>query len=201
MQGLAVYFAMDNNTTCNWALTSDVMRQYHDTEWGIPQHNDQKLFEFLILDAFQAGLSWSTILNKRQNFRDAFDEFDYQKVAVYNEAKVLELLKNEGIIRNKLKIKAAITNAKAFIKVIEEFGSFDTYFWAFVNHKPIVNHRKTMSDVPVFNIQAEAISKDLKKRGFKFVGPTIIYSILQAAGLVNDHLIGCKRHKEVMAFY
>ncbi len=192
---------MDNTNTCNWALTTDAMRHYHDTEWGVPVHDEQKLFEFLILDAFQAGLSWSTILNKRQHFREAFDGFDWEKVAVYNEAKELELLQNKGIIRNKLKVKAAITNAKAFIKIREEFGSFDTYLWAFVNHKPIVNHFKTMGDVPAVSPQAEALSKDLKKRGFKFVGPTIIYAFMQAAGLVNDHLVCCKRHKEVMAFY
>ena len=192
---------MDEPNTCNWALTTDAMRHYHDTEWGVPVHDDQKLFEFLILDAFQAGLSWSTILNKRQHFRDAFDAFDWKKVAVYNEAKELELLQNKGIIRNKLKVKAAITNAKAFIKIREEFGSFDTYLWAFVNHEPIVNHYKTMGDVPAVNPQAEALSKDLKKHGFKFVGPTIIYAFMQAAGLVNDHLVSCNRHKEVMAFY
>lgn len=192
---------MDNTNTCNWALTSNVMRLYHDTEWGIPVHDDQKLFEFLILDAFQAGLSWSTILNKRQHFRDAFDGFDWEKIAVYTEAKELELLQNKGIIRNKLKVKAAITNAKAYIKIREEFGSFDTYLWAFVNHKPIVNHFETMAQVPAVSAQAEALSKDLKKRGFKFVGPTIIYAFMQAAGLVNDHLVSCKRHKAVMAFY
>lgn len=192
---------MDNTNTCNWALTTDAMRHYHDTEWGVPVHDEQKLFEFLILDAFQAGLSWSTILNKRQHFRAAFDGFDWEKVAIYNEAKELELLQNKGIIRNKLKVKAAITNAKAFIKIREEFGSFDTYLWAFVNHKPIVNHFITMADVPAVSPQAEAISKDLKKRGFKFVGPTIIYAFMQAAGLVNDHLVCCKRHKEVMEFY
>ncbi len=192
---------MDNTNTCNWALTSVVMRHYHDTEWGIPVHDEQKLFEFLILDAFQAGLSWSTILNKRQHFRYAFDEFDWKKVARYNEAKELELLQNKGIIRNKLKVKAAITNAKAFIKIREEFGSFDTYLWAFVNHKTIVNHYTTMTEVPAVSAEAEALSKDLKKRGFKFVGPTIIYAFMQAAGLVNDHLVSCKRHKEVMAFY
>lgn len=192
---------MDNTNTCNWALTSNVMRLYHDTEWGIPVHDDQKLFEFLILDAFQAGLSWSTILNKRQHFKDAFDGFDWEKIAVYTEAKELELLQNKGIIRNKLKVKAAITNAKAFIKIREEFGSFDTYLWAFVNHKPIINHFKTMADVPAVTDQAEALSKDLKKRGFKFVGSTIIYAFMQAAGLVNDHLVSCTRHKEVVAFY
>ncbi len=192
---------MDNTNTCNWALTSNVMRLYHDTEWGIPVHDDQKLFEFLILDAFQAGLSWSTILNKRQHFRDAFDGFDWEKIAVYTEAKELELLQNKGIIRNKLKVKAAITNAKAYIKIREEFGSFDTYLWAFVDHKPIVNHFETMAQVPAVSAQAEALSKDLKKRDFKFVGPTIIYAFMQAAGLVNDHLVSCRRHKEVMAFY
>lgn len=192
---------MDNTNTCNWALTTDAMRHYHDTEWGVPVHDEQKLFEFLILDTFQAGLSWSTILNKRQHFREAFDAFDWEKVAVYNKDKELELLQNKGIIRNKLKVKAAITNAKAFIKIREEYGSFDTYLWAFVNHKPIVHHFKTMGDVPAISPQAEALSKDLKKRGFKFVGSTIIYAFMQAAGLVNDHIVSCKRHKEVMAFY
>lgn len=192
---------MDNTKTCNWALTSDVMRLYHDTEWGVPVHNDYKLFEYLILDTFQAGLSWSTILNKRQHFKDCFDGFDWEKIAVYNHAKELELLQNKGIIRNKLKVKAAISNAKAYIKIREEFGSFDTYLWAFANHKPIVNHFETMSQVPAVSTQAEVLSKDLKKRGFKFVGSTIIYAFMQAAGLVNDHLLGCRRHKEVMAFY
>lgn len=192
---------MDNTNTCNWALTSDVMHLYHDTEWGIPVHDERKLFEFLILDAFQAGLSWSTILNKRQHFRDAFDGFDWKKVAKYNIAKEQELLQNKGIIRNKLKVKAAISNAKAFIKIREEFGSFDTYLWAFVNHKPIVNHYTTMADVPAVSAEAEALSRDLRKRGFKFVGPTIIYAFMQAAGLVNDHLVSCRRHKEVMASY
>ncbi|SMO33510.1 DNA-3-methyladenine glycosylase I [Saccharicrinis carchari] len=192
---------MDDNNTCNWALTSKAMLHYHNHEWAVPVHDDRKLFEFLILDAFQAGLSWSTILNKRDNFRMAFDGFNWKKVAQYDEPKELELLQNKGIIRNKLKVKAAITNAKAFIKIREEFGSFDTYLWAFVGNTPMVNNYKTMGEIPATNPQAEALSKDLKKRGFKFVGPTIIYAFMQAAGLVNDHLVNCRRHKEVMAFY
>lgn len=177
------------------------MLHYHDTEWGIAVHDDQKLFEFLLLEAFQAGLSWSTILNKRENFSEAFNNFDWQEIAKYNEVKELELLQNKGIIRHKLKIKGAISNAQAFIKVRQEFGSFDSYLWAFVDHKPIVNHFKAMSDIPTTTSEAERLSKDLKKRGFKFVGATVIYAFMQATGMVNDHLTNCKRHKEVMAFY
>ncbi|MGQ1787773.1 MULTISPECIES: DNA-3-methyladenine glycosylase I [unclassified Saccharicrinis] len=192
---------MDKHETCQWGTTSEIMLQYHNTEWGVPVHDDRKLFEYLILDAFQAGLSWSTILNKRENFRKAFDHFDWKKIALYSESKEAELLQDSGIIRNKLKVKAAITNAQAFMKVIEEHGSFDAYIWRFVGNKPIVNQFKTMSDIPAVSPEAEVMSKDLKKRGFKFVGPTIIYAFMQAAGMVNDHIINCKRHEEVKALY
>jgi len=190
-----------NINICDWALVNEKMIAYHDTEWGVPVHNDLKLFEFLILDAFQAGLSWSTILNKRENFRLAFDKFDWKIVAEYDEAKIESLLNDQGIIRNKLKIKAAVTNAKYFQKVVEEFGSFDKYLWGFIDNKTIVNQHKTMSDIPAVSKEAEIISKDLKKRGFKFVGPTIIYAFMQAAGLVNDHIISCKRYEEVKTHY
>ena len=192
---------MDNTESCDWGNTSTIMKHYHDTEWGVPVHNDRKHFEFLILDGFQAGLSWSTILNKRESFRKAFDDFDWEKVAVYSDSKESDLLQNKNIIRNKLKIKATITNAKAFIKVREEFGSFDKYIWAFFDNKPIINHHKKMSDIPAVTPMAEVISKDLKKRGFKFVGPTIIYAYMQAAGMVNDHIVSCNRYKEVMQYY
>ena len=181
---------------CGWAK-KDLDVEYHDTEWGVPVHDDRKLFEFLVLDAFQAGLSWSTILNKRENFRKAFDNFDYHKIAKYNQAKIDELLQNEGIIRNKLKINATITNAKAFIQVQNEFGSFDKYIWSFTGGKTIINSRKEMSDIPATSIESDAMSKDLKKRGFKFAGSTICYAIMQAAGMVNDHLVSCFRYNEI----
>ncbi len=192
---------MNNSETCDWCVGSKLMQQYHDTEWGVPVHDDRKLFEFILLDSFQAGLSWSTILNKREHFKLAFDNFDWIKISQYSDSKELELLQNKGIIRNKLKIKATISNAKAFIKVREEFGSFDSYIWNFVNNQPIVNQFKTSDEIPAVSEEAELISKDLKKRGFKFVGPTIIYAFMQAAGLVNDHLISCKRHQEVQTYY
>lgn len=192
---------MENHETCQWATVNEKMQHYHDTEWGVPVHDDKKLFEFLILDSFQAGLSWNTILNKRENFSDAFDQFDWKKMTTYTLEKEQELLQNAGIIRNKLKVKAAITNARCFQEIIDEFGTFDQYIWGFVNHKPIVNKHKTMSDIPAVTKDAEIISKDLKSRGFKFVGPTIIYAFMQAAGLINDHIITCKRHQEVTRFY
>ena len=194
------FFDMTNDI-CDWAASSDLMKRYHDTEWGVPVHDDQKLFEFMVLDAFQAGLSWSTVLNKRESFRKAFDHFDWKVIALYSEKKVSDLLENKEIIRNKLKIRSTITNAQAFIKIIEEFGSFDKYLWQFVNNKPIVNNYKSMDEIPAASTEAETISKDLKKRGFKFVGSTIIYAFMQAAGLVNDHIITCKRYKEVQCYY
>jgi len=170
------------------------MKEYHDKEWGVPEHNDKNLFELLILEGMQAGLSWSTILRKRQNFRSSFDNFDYNIIAKYAENKIEELLQNEGIIRNRLKIQAVIINAKMMLKVIKEFGSFDKYIWSFVNNKPIVNQWESLSDIPSKTELSELISKDMKKKGFKFVGSTIIYAFMQAVGLVDDHLIDCFCH-------
>ncbi len=181
---------------CDWAK-NEIAILYHDAEWGVPNHDDRKLFEFLILEGAQAGLSWDTILRKRENYRAAFDEFDYKKIALYDEKKKAELLQNEGIIRNRLKIKSAIQNANAFLNVQKEFGSFDKYIWNFVGGKPIVNNWKNMSEVPASTTISDAISKDLKKRGFNFVGSTIMYAFMQACGLVNDHLTNCSRYKEV----
>jgi len=173
------------------------MRKYHDEEWGVPVHDDLLHFEFLILEGAQAGLSWSTILNKRENFRKAFDNFDYNKIATYTDQKVEELLTNKGIIRNRLKVGATIANAKSFLKVQKEFGSFDKYIWQFVDGKTIINNFKNLEDLPPKTIMSEQISKNLKKRGFKFVGPTIIYAHMQAIGLVNDHVLNCFRYNEI----
>lgn len=181
---------------CGWAK-NDLAIEYHDAEWGAARHDDGKLFEFLILEGAQAGLSWDTILRKRENYRKAFDDFDYQKIALYDDAKRAELLRNEGIIRNRLKIKSAIQNADAFLKVQKEFGSFDKYIWNFVGGKPIVNSRQNLSEVPAKTDVSDAISKDLKRRGFNFVGSTIMYAFMQACGLVNDHLVDCFRFDEV----
>lgn len=184
-------------TRCSWPGSDPLYIAYHDEEWGVPLHDEQRLFEFLILETFQAGLSWITILRKRENFRAAFDNFDYKKVAKYDEGKVESLLSDSGIIRNKLKIRAAISNAQAFIKVQQEFGSFDKYIWGFVNNRPIQNQFNSISEVPAKTEVAETLSKDLKKRGFKFVGPTVVYAHMQATGMVNDHTTDCFRHKEV----
>ncbi len=180
---------------CHWA-TNELNIAYHDTEWGVPQHDDSVLFEFLILEGAQAGLSWDTILRKRKAYRRAFDNFDVNKVARYTDAKCAKLLTNEGIIRNRLKIASAVSNAKAFLKVQEEFDSFDTYIWDFVGRKPIINKLKG-GDVPATTAISDAISKDLKKRGFNFVGSTIMYAFMQATGMVNDHLVTCFRYREV----
>lgn len=174
-----------------WNVKDLLYIQYHDEEWGIPVHDDRKLFEMLILEGAQAGLSWETILKKRENYRKAFDGFMPETVANYGAEKVDELLQNDGIIRNRLKINAAIGNARAFLKVQAEFGSFDSYSWQFVGGKPIINRWRSLEEVPVTTPESEAMSKDLKKRGFKFVGPTICYSFMQAVGMVNDHLVGC----------
>ena len=182
---------------CPWPSDDKLMIKYHDNEWGVPLHNDKKLFEFLILEGFQAGLSWRTILHKRENFRKAFDKFDFNKVAKYDRRKINSLLKNEGIIRNKLKIEAAITNAKAFLQVRKEFGTFDKYIWSFVNGKPIQNKFKSLKQIPAKTKLSDKISEDLKKRGFKFVGSTIVYAHMQATGMVNDHIVSCYRHKEI----
>lgn len=182
---------------CKWCVGDELYEAYHDQEWGVPVYDDEKLFEFLILETFQAGLSWITILRKRENFRKAFDKFDYKKIALYNQKKIDELLEDAGIIRNKLKVNATITNAHAFMKVQEEFGSFSTYIWGFVNGKPIKNTFKLHSELPANTAVSDAISKDLKKRGFKFVGSTVIYAHMQATGMVNDHEIDCFRYNEV----
>jgi DNA-3-methyladenine glycosylase I len=186
----------DDLKRCSWAGNDLLYQKYHDEEWGQAVHDDQKLFEFLILETFQAGLSWITILRKRENFREAFDQFDYKKVAKYDEQKESELLQNAGIIRNKLKIKAAINNAQAFMKVQEEFGSFDHYMWGFVNHQPLINHFDSLSEVPAKTPLSDEFSKDLKQRGFKFVGSTVVYAHMQACGMVNDHVVTCFRHPE-----
>lgn len=173
--------------------------EYHDTEWGVPNHDDRHLFEMLILEGAQAGLSWSTILKKRQNYRRAFDRFDARKVARYDEAKVAKLLADPGIVRNRLKIAAAVQNAKAFLAVQKEFGSFDCYIWQFVDGTPIQNRWTEFRQVPPRTPESDAMSKDLLKRGFKFVGSTICYAFMQAVGMVNDHLVGCPRHRPVRA--
>ncbi|SNR17307.1 DNA-3-methyladenine glycosylase I [Tenacibaculum jejuense] len=182
---------------CFWVSNDPLYIEYHDKEWGVPVYDDETLFEFLLLESFQAGLSWITILKKRENFRQAFDGFDYKKIANYNEDKFNELVVNEGIIRNKLKIKAAITNAKAFIEIQKEYGSFSKYIWDFFNGKPIKNNFKTREEVPATTPLSDEISKALKKRGFKFVGSTIIYAFMQATGMVNDHTTDCFRYNEV----
>ena len=182
---------------CSWSSTDPLYRKYHDTEWGVPLHNDRRLFEFLILDGAQAGLSWFTILKKRQNYRKAFDHFDPHKIAGYDTRKVSELLSNEGIVRNKLKINAAIQNAISFLGVQKEFGSFNNYIWQFVGGETIKNKWKTIEEIPAQTPASAAMSADLKNRGFKFVGPTICYAFMQAAGLVNDHVVDCFRYEEV----
>jgi len=181
---------------CGWAK-GELYETYHDTEWGVPLHDDQALFEFLVLEGAQAGLSWSTILNKRENYRKAFSGFDARKVAKYGEDKIAKLLENPGIVRNKLKVHSAVTNAKAFLAVQKEFGTFDAYIWSFVGGKPIQNRWETIKDVPPRTKESDAMSKDLRKRGFAFVGSTICYAHMQATGMVNDHIITCFRHKEV----
>ena len=182
---------MNSKTRCAWCEKDDLYRDYHDQEWGNPVYDDATLFEFLILETFQAGLSWYTILKKRENFRTAFDQFDYVKIAAYAEDKVQELLQDSGIIRNQLKIRGTISNAQAFMQVQGEFGSFSNYVWQFTGGEPIVNHWKTLAEIPATTPLSDAISKDLKKRGFKFVGSTVVYAHMQATGMVNDHLLSC----------
>ncbi len=182
---------------CDWCLGYAEHIKYHDEEWGVPLYDDHKHFEFLVLEAAQAGLSWLTVLKKRENYRKAFDQFDPKKVARYTEARKTKLLNNPGIIRNRLKIESAIHNAKLFLDVQEKYGSFTDYFWDFVNGKPVVNKWKSIKQVPPRTILSDTVSKDLKQKGFKFVGSTVIYAHLQAAGLVNDHLVTCFRYKEV----
>ncbi|HUT81911.1 MAG TPA: DNA-3-methyladenine glycosylase I [Candidatus Bathyarchaeia archaeon] len=182
---------------CFWAGTDKLYNDYHDLEWGVPIHNDRILFEFLVLEGAQAGLSWRTILERRENYRQAFDNFDYNKIIKYNEEKIQKLLENPGIIRNKLKIRSVVTNAKAFLKIREEFESFDKYLWNYVNNVPIQTNCKTGAEIPAQTELSETISKDLKKRGFTFVGPTIIYAFMQAIGIVNDHTTDCFRHSKL----
>ena len=182
---------MEEKNRCNWCVGIDLYEKYHDEEWGVPVYDDQKLFEFLLLETFQAGLSWITILKKRENFRVAFDHFDYLKVALYTEDKIQELMQNAGIIRNQLKIRAAVTNANSFIKIQEEFGSFSNYIWAFSDNKTIVNRPSSLKEVPATSDVSDKISKDLKKRGFKFVGSTVVYAHMQATGMVDDHVTYC----------
>lgn len=184
-------------TRCAWVNDNELMEHYHDEEWGVPIHDDHELFSFLILEGAQAGLSWQTILNRREGYRKAFASFDPKKVAVFTQKHIDALLNNEGIIRNRLKINAAIVNAQKFLEVQQEFGSFNAYQWQFVDGKPLQNHRETIKDVPAVTPEAIAFSKDLKKRGFKFVGPTIIYAHMQATGMVNDHTVDCFRYREV----
>ena len=182
---------------CKWCEKDPLYIKYHDTEWGVPVHDDQKLFECLLLETFQAGLSWITVLRKRENFRNVFDHFDYHKIALYDEGKIQELLQDTGIVRNKLKVRAAVSNAKAFMEVQKEFGSFDKYIWSFVDGTPIKNDWVTTKDLPAKTEISDILSKDLKKRGFKFVGSTIVYAYMQATGMVNDHTIDCFRYDEL----
>jgi DNA-3-methyladenine glycosylase I len=186
-----------NKSRCAWCGTDPLYVTYHDKEWGKPVFEDDKLFEFLLLETFQAGLSWITILKKRENFRKAFDAFDYKKIAAYDENKYELLLQDSGIIRNKLKIRATISNAAAFMKVQQEFGSFSNYIWDFTGQTPLVNHWEDMQQIPSTTSLSDQISRELKKRGFKFVGSTVIYAFMQAIGLVNDHVTTCYRHKEL----
>lgn len=182
---------------CDWSLTNELMIKYHDTEWGVPLHDDRKLFEFIVLDTFQAGLSWAIILNKREGFRQAFDDFDAEKIAHYEAQKIEALKLNPEIIRNKLKIDATVQNARAFLKLQEMYGSFDKYIWQFTDGDTIQNRFRSMSDIPATSHISDKMSKELKSHGFKFVGSTICYAFMQAAGIVNDHLVDCFRHNEV----
>ena len=182
---------------CEWAGTEPIYLSYHDKEWGVPVHSDRKLFEFLILEGAQAGLSWITVLKKRPAYRQAFDGFDFKKIALYKESNVKRLMKNAGIIRNDLKIRSAIRNARAFIDVRKEFGTFNKYIWQFVANKPVQNRWKSLKEIPAKTVLSDEISKDLKKRGFNFVGSTIVYAHMQATGMVNDHTLDCFRYKEV----
>jgi len=184
---------------CDWAA-NELMIPYHDLEWGVPLHDDQMLFEFLILEGAQAGLSWNTILNKRESYRAAFDNFDPAVVSGYGDTKVQSLLADAGIVRNRLKIASAIGNANAFLQVAEEAGSFDSYIWGFLGGSTIDNQRKSMSEVPATTVESDAMSKDLKARGFKFVGSTICYAYMQATGMVNDHVVDCFRYKQVLGY-
>jgi DNA-3-methyladenine glycosylase I len=191
------YLPESQKNRCSWSKGNALMTKYHDQEWGVPIHNDRLLFEFLILEGAQAGLSWQTILNKRENYREAFDGFDARKIACYNAENTKQLLANPGIIRNRLKIAATIQDAKAFLEIQKEFGSFDAYIWQFVGGKPINRKIKSIKDIVATTKESDAMSKDLLKRGFKFVGPTICYAFMQAVGMVNDHEMTCFRYKEI----
>lgn len=182
---------------CDWGKANELMIKYHDEEWGVPLHDEQKLFEFFVLEGFQAGLSWQIVLNKRENFRQAFDNFNPKIVAKYDESKLAELVQDKSIIRNKQKIAACVNNAQQFLEIQKEFGSFDKYIWGFVDFKPIINSFTSMKELPAKTALSDKISIDLKKRGFKFVGSTVIYAHMQATGMVNDHLVDCFRFKEV----
>lgn len=188
---------MEEKIRCGWCVGDPLYEAYHDLEWGVPLKDDARIFEFLTLETFQAGLSWITVLRKRENFRRAFDNFDYQKIAGYSEQKIEALMQDSGIIRNRLKILAAVSNSQAFMKVQQEFDTFSQYIWSFVDYKPVQKNWQTLKEVPATTAISDALSKDLKKRGFKFVGSTVVYAHMQATGMVNDHIIGCFRHKEV----
>jgi DNA-3-methyladenine glycosylase I len=188
-------------TGCGWEYSSHLMKRYHDEEWGVPVHDDYVLYEFLVLEGFQAGLSWNTILNKRENFREAFDGFDFEKVAEYGEEDMERLLSNKGIVRNKRKILAAINNSKKVLEIREEFGSFDHYIWGLVGDRPIVNEFTGLNQLPSETETSRSMSRELKDKGFKFVGPTICYAYMQTVGMVNDHLITCHRHREIKEKY
>lgn len=191
---------MNNVNTCDWPKNDPLMVAYHDNEWGVLVRDDKKWFEFIVLDTFQAGLSWRTILHKRENFRKAFENFDFEKIADYDEKKISELLLDQGIIRNKLKIRASISNARTFIQLRKEFGSFNNYIWQFVNGKPILNNWKSMKEIPATSKESDLMSEELKKRGFKFVGSTTCYAFMQAGGMVNDHVTHCFRYSEINSF-
>lgn len=181
---------------CAWCEKDDLYRNYHDEEWGVPMYDDQKIFEYLVLESFQAGLSWYTILKKREKFRATFDDFNYKKISQYNEEKTAELMQDAGIVRNRLKILATVNNAQRFLEVQQEFGTFSKYIWSFVDGKPIVNHPKTLKDVPATSEISDSLAKDLKKRGFKFLGSTVMYAHMQATGMVNDHVADCHCRKK-----
>lgn len=187
----------DGRVRCGWSLGNDLYIAYHDQQWGVPEHNDRNLFEMLLLEGAQAGINWLIVLKKRENYRQAFDGFDPAKIACYDDQKIAELLQNPGIIRNRLKVQSAVTNAQAFLQVQEQFGSFDHYIWQFVNGQPITNRFQSFSEVPATTPKSDAMSKDLKRRGFRFVGSTICYAYMQAVGMVNDHLVDCFRWREV----
>jgi DNA-3-methyladenine glycosylase I len=189
--------AADERTRCGWAANDPLMVAYHDEEWGVPLHDDRRLFEFLVLEGFQAGLSWRTILHKRDNFRAAFDGFEAERVARYGKRKLDQLLGNPGIVRNRLKVQGSVTNARAFLETQDEFGSFDSFIWQFVGGTPKRNRRRTLKDVPSRTRESDRMSKDLKQRGFTFVGTTICYAFMQATGMVNDHRVTCFRHREL----